>query len=32
MEYLLIKLLPYLMLSLGMGLFVGWFSCRRADH
>lgn len=31
MEYLIIKLLPYLILSLGIGMFVGWFSCRRAE-
>ena len=32
MEYLLLKLAPYLLLALGIGLFVGWYSCSRREE
>lgn len=31
MDYLLLKLVPYLIVALGIGLFVGWHSCRRSE-
>jgi hypothetical protein len=31
MDYLFIKLLWYIMLALAIGMFVGWFSCGRAE-
>ncbi len=31
MEYLLIKLLPYICLAFAMGLVVGWFACVHED-
>ena len=30
MDYLLIKLFPYLLVALAFGLFVGWTSCSSA--
>ena len=31
MDYLLMKLVPYLVLAFGIGMFVGFYSCRRAE-
>jgi hypothetical protein len=31
MDYLLIKLLWYILLAFAIGMFVGWFSCGRVE-
>jgi uncharacterized membrane protein YbjE (DUF340 family) len=31
-DYLIVKLLPYLALALAIGLFVGWYSCSSAEE
>jgi hypothetical protein len=31
MDYLLIKLLWYIVLAFAIGMFVGWFSCGRVE-
>jgi hypothetical protein len=31
MDYLFIKLLWYILLAFAIGMFVGWFSCGRAE-
>lgn len=32
MDYLFVKLLPYVLFACAIGAFVGWFSCSRADR
>lgn len=32
MDYVIIKLIWYIAAAFGIGLFVGWFSCRRAKN
>lgn len=32
MSYMVVKLLPYLVLALAIGLIVGWYSCPGLDH
>jgi hypothetical protein len=31
MDYLLIKLFPYVLMAFAVGIFVGWFSCGRVE-
>lgn len=32
MDYLFVKLLPYVLFAFAIGAFVGWFSCSRASR
>jgi hypothetical protein len=32
MDYLFMKLLWYIVLAFAIGMFVGWFSCGRAEE